>query len=135
MKRMAFKVVDRVLVLAHGFDDPSDDEWFAYVSEIKRQGNELLPQVVLTDGGRPNSVQRKMLTDVLAGRGMKVAVLSKSTLVRGVVTAISWFNRDIRPFEVHELHEALGYLGVSSSQRALVESVLTTLRGHTAKAA
>jgi hypothetical protein len=132
---MAFKVMDRVLVLAHGVDDPTDDEWFAYVTEIKRQGADLLPQVVLTEGGRPNSVQRKMLTDVLAGRGMKVAVLSKSTLVRGVVTAISWFNRDIRPFEVHELHEAIAYLGVSITQRAQIDLALTALRGQMAKAA
>jgi hypothetical protein len=76
-----------------------------------------------------------MLTDVLAGRGMKVAVLSKSSLVRGVVTAISWFNRDIRPFEPHELYEAIEYLGVQKTQRLLIESALTTLREHTATAA
>lgn len=134
-KRMAFRVVDRVLVLVHAAEDPGDDEWMEYVQEIKRQGSVLLPQIVLTDGGRPNSTQRKLLTDVLAGRGMKVAVLSASTLVRGVVTAISWFNRDIRSFEPHALGHALEYLGVPTSQDATIQAALTALRGRVAKAA
>lgn len=135
MRRMAFRVVDQVLVLVHAEQDPSDDEWMEYVLEIKRQGTLLLPQVVFTAGGRPNSVQRKMLTDVLAGRGMKVAVLSVSTMVRGVVTAISWFNRDIRAFDPSELHRALDYLGVPPAQAGLIQVALDSLRGKLAKAA
>jgi hypothetical protein len=134
-RRMAFKVVDRVLVLVHDADCPGDEEWFSYVQEIRRQGAFLLPQVVLTEGGRPNSLQRKLLTDVLGGRGMKAAVLSDNTMVRGVITAISWFNRDIRAFGALDLAGAIAYLGLPTEYQGLVRGTIASLQGELTKKA
>ena len=134
-RRMAFRVVERVLVLVHDAECPGDEEWFSYVQEIKRQGAFLLPQVVLTQGGRPNSVQRKLLTDVLGGRGMKVAVLSDHTMVRGVITAIGWFNRDIRAFESQDLAGAIAYLGLPKEHLGLVRGAIAGLQGELTKKA
>ena len=135
MKRMAFRVVDHVLVLIHAAEDPSDDEWALYLKEIKRQGTNLLPQIVVTEGGRPNLLQRKLLTDVLAGRVVKVAVLSDQTMVRGVVTAISWFNRDIKAFSGNNLMGAMTYLDVPDRLFRVIQSVTTGLRDELKRAA
>ena len=124
----AFKVVEGVLVLVHDEDCPGDEEWFTYVQEIKRQGAFLLPEIVLTRGGRPNSLQRKLLTDVLGGRAMKVAVLSDHTMVRGVITAISWFNRDIRAFGAQDLPGAIAYLGLPMAHLGLVRGTIASLQ-------
>lgn len=135
MKSMNFKVLDKVLVLVHTAENPNDEEWMSYVREIQRQGKDLLPQIVLTEGGRPNTVQRKALTDVLAGRSVKVAVLSEQAMVRGVVTAIGWFNKDIKAFSPSNLSPAMSYLGLSEAHRFVIEGSLSFLRGNLAKAA
>ena len=69
-------------------------------------------QLVATKGGGPTSTQRKYLNDLLAGRHVPVAVMSSSTAVRGVVTALSWFNRKIKAFPPEGLADALTYLEI-----------------------
>jgi hypothetical protein len=132
MKNMAFKVTGHVLILAHTSINPSDEEWISYVREVRRQGSMLLPQIVFTEGGHPNSVQRKVLVEALAGRSVRVAVLSDLVSVQGVVTAIGWFNRDIKSFAPANLAAAMHYLDIPYDHYVLIESTLSLLRSYLA---
>jgi hypothetical protein len=59
---------------------------------------------------------------------MPIAVLSDSTKIRGMVVAMSWFNREIRAFHPTALREALTHLGVPTSRAELIEHEKEKLR-------
>lgn len=128
MKNMAFKVIDRMFIVVYGSHDPTDEEWLNYLEDVKRHGIDRTMQLIATEGGGPTSTQRKILNDLLAGRHVPVAVMSGSTAVRGVVTALSWFNRKIKAFPPEGLADALSYLEIPQSRIVLIEREMTRLR-------
>jgi hypothetical protein len=85
-------------------------------------------QLIFTDGGGPSSTQRKYLNDLLAGRTVPVAVISGSATIRGTVTALSWFNRQIRAFPPTGLRDAIAYLEIPASRTELIERETAKLR-------
>jgi hypothetical protein len=44
------------------------------------------------------------------------AVVTDRTIVRGVVTAISWFSPGVRAFEPREFSEAFAFIGLRGAQ-------------------
>ena len=129
MKNMAFKVVDTLFVVVYGAANPTDEEWYRYMSVVRQRGIERTVQLIVTDGGGPNSSQRKYLNDLLAGRVVPVSVLSGSVTVRGITTALGWFNREIKAFQPSELAAALQHLGIPGHQINLMNRYITELRG------
>jgi hypothetical protein len=95
---MAFKMVDRVFIVAHGAEDPSDEEWSGYLGAVEHHGIDRTMQLVFTEGRGPTPSLTAGLNDLLAGRTMPVAVFSASAGVRARVTAMSWFNRKFKAF-------------------------------------
>ena len=128
MKNMLMSTVDRVLLVAHGEQPPTDEEWAAFMSGFANHGVDDALVLVWTEGAAPNVSQRRELTDLLAGRAVPIAVLSSSTLVRGVATAISWFNRKVRVFAPHDADAAITFLGVGAPHAAKVREELESLR-------
>ena len=88
MKTMAFGEVQGCLMLVHGPDSPSDEEWSAWLVALSRYAEKMrrVRLLVFTEGGSPSPKQRTSM-DSLAKRHQsytKVAVMTKSTFVRGV---------------------------------------------------
>ena len=54
--------------------------------------------------------------------------MSGSTPIRGMVTALSWFNREIRAFPPTGLSDALDYLQVPQSRIDLIQREMLKLR-------
>jgi hypothetical protein len=113
MKNLAFTSRGRILMAAHSAVPPSDLEWQGFLDALERHGVEGARLLVWTDGAAPNLAQREAFDKLLAGRTVTVAVLASSTFVRGVATAISWFNPTVKVFPPDKVEEALGYLGVT----------------------
>jgi hypothetical protein len=128
MRNVAIKVIDRVVLVAYGRGNPTDDEWAGYLDVIQRNGVDRTVQIIVTDGGEPTSAQRHRLNEVLAGRAVPVAVISRSARVRGTVTALSWFNRKIKAFPPSGLREAIAYLEIPSTRADLIEAELRKLQ-------
>jgi hypothetical protein len=86
------------LVLLHSAEQPSAQEWSAYVQGVEAalpSAKGTLHIFVATDGGAPNAAQRKQLAEAFdrsASPGL-THVFSTSAFVRGVVTAFSWMTR------------------------------------------
>src|SRR5690349_14838883 len=95
---------------------PSDAEWNDYLEKFRRHGPEKIRTLIFTDGRSPTAAQRKMVNDMLAGKPTTAAVICSSPLVRGVVTALSWFNPKIKVFAPNELNAALEYLNVDTKE-------------------
>src|SRR5580700_663486 len=128
MKNMAFKVIDRLFLVVFGASNPTDDEWVDYLDVTRQHGIDRTTQLIFTDGGGPTSTQRKYLNDLLAGRTVPVAVISASATIRGVVTALSWFNRRIKAFPPSGLADALAYLEIPATRAELIAREMNKLR-------
>jgi len=128
MKNLAIKVIDRLFIVVYGAHDPTDEEWDDYLALAKRNGIEQTVQLICTDGGAPTSAQRRELNEILGGRTVPVAVVSRSPRVRATVTALSWFNRAIKAFPEKGLRDALEYLEIPASRADLIEGEIQRLR-------
>jgi hypothetical protein len=127
-KTMAFEVIDRLFVVVYGTVDVTDEEWAHYLQVVDAYGVDLTTQLIFTDGGGPSASQCKYLNDMLAGRSPPVAIVSANAEVRGVVAALSWFNRNIRAFPPIDLRGAIAYLEIPESRLAFIEKKARRLR-------
>lgn len=59
-----------------------------------------------------NSIQRKEVNEMMKRRALRVVSVSDDSLVRGIVTAISWFGVDIKAYSWANLKDAVNHLGI-----------------------
>ena len=107
---------------------PTDEEWNDYVETYRKRGPETLRTLVFTDGGAPNSAQRKKVNEMLDGKTTRAAVISPNSMVRGVVTALSWFNPKIKVFAPEQLDDAFRYLEIRGAEIDTVWQVIRKLQ-------
>jgi hypothetical protein len=115
-----------VLLALHGAATPSDAEWNQYCEAIP--GVLAHPNgvgMVLTDGGAPTAAQRSVMRKKGDGATRRNAVVTDKTIVRGVITAISWFNPGVCAFEPREFSEAFTFVGLRGGQ---ITNVCTALK-------
>lgn len=125
---MAWKVIDRLVIVVLGTEEPTDAEWEDYLRAVERHGIDRTMQLVVTEGGGPNAMQRRYLSSLLARRSVPVAVVSGSVTIRAVVTAMSWFNHRIRGFPPTSLRDAIAYLAIPASRTELIEREVAAMR-------
>jgi hypothetical protein len=127
MPTMRYQQLGDTMAMVHTADAPTDQEWDEMLDHHRRHRPTRV--LVFTDGGGPTTLQRGRLNDALEGRVVKTAVVSSSQVVRGIVTALSWFNPGIRSFSPGEAPRALTYLGVAAGESApLMQQVLKLSR-------
>lgn len=127
MPNMVSKVIKNLGISVHTAKPPTNEEWQELITLMQPSDVANFRAISLTDGGAPNSAQRKSMNDYLAGRVPLSAVVTQSTVVRGVVTAMSWFNPNIKSFSPEELDAALVHLKVNRSEFALIKKEIRTL--------
>jgi len=120
---MCAELVAGVMLVVHAPSEPSREEWSHYcdyAGACRRAAQGTLRTLVVTssDAG-PNAGQRGEYKHKVAGSGNRVAVLCAGNVTRTILTAMSWFNPDMKPFALSELDRALSYLGVSRSEPLL----------------
>lgn len=138
MNNMVFRYLEGVaggglMMLVHTNRPPSDAEWDLYFREFVKHDPARIRSIAFTDGGAPSGAQRKQINDMLNGRTTRGAVVTASPFVRGVVTALSWFNAQMKAFAADEVDAALEHLGVRDDEMALVRREIQLLRrrlGH-----
>src|SRR4051812_47183159 len=110
-RAMATGVVGNITICVHTTQAPSDAEWGELVNAVKGfKDISKVKSLIVTHGGAPSSTQRRLLNDLLQGRASLCAVVSSSSMVRGVVTALNWFNPQVKTFEPSSMDEAFRYL-------------------------
>jgi hypothetical protein len=134
-KTMAFRVIEGVFVVVHGKANPEDDEWTDYLEYYKQFGRNSLKTLILTEGGGPSTKQRGQMNEALQGSTPIIALCTDSKVVRGIVTAISWFNSNIKAFPREQTQAALAYLSVNDQQaKYILDRIPALENGITAKA-
>jgi hypothetical protein len=128
-KNMVFAWAGDVLIAVHGTQAPTDEEWSNYLKTIRKVENlQEVRSLAFTDGGAPNSLQRKEINDLLKGRPGLGAVVSASTLVRSVVTAMTWFNPLMKAFPPERVDEAYAHLKLKPAEIDAVRREIANLR-------
>jgi len=126
---IAVERVGHTLVVVHGATHPSDADWAIYLVALARNIATIEAQLIITNGGSPNSEQRRASLEIAAGRPVPPsAVVTSSVLARGAVTALSWFMKDrIHAFRPDEFDEACAFIGATAEKGTLRDAV-TRLR-------
>lgn len=112
MRNMAFKQSGKMLISYYNDRPPTEEDHAASVSAIKALDLGAVRFLTFTKGGAPSAAQRKDLNELLAGREVLTAIVSDAIMMRGVVTALSWFNRNVKVYSMDDAEEAFRYLGV-----------------------
>lgn len=120
---MCVELVSGVLLVVHATVNPSRVDWSDYcdlAGEARRSAEGALRTLVLTalDSG-PNAQQRAEYKERVAGAGNRVAVVCEGNATRAILTAMSWFNPDMKPFRAGQIELALEYLGAKLSPELL----------------
>jgi len=123
---MGFRTVGDIVVVRHTKEAPTGDEWNAFIGRCRRTLDryDKMRGLIISEGGGPNSDQRGDVNELLAGRPQRVAVLNRSRWVRGVVTALSWFNPEIRAFALDQTDAAFEHLHLTTAERDAVAAAL-----------
>jgi hypothetical protein len=119
---MLFTHFDRVLIAVHDADPPTDEEWERWM-ELFRGRTETLVLVESFDGAGPNAKQRRVLAERTQGIDFGAAIMTDSTVARGIVTALSWLGMPQRAFSPGNYKQAGLYLGLTKEEleRAVAE--------------
>ena len=141
MKNMAFQKVGDYFVLVHNAIAPTDEEWDEWLQHYT-----YASILVVTDGGAPTASQRKRMklridelraspTYVPNKNEPKVATVTSSSFVRGVLTALGWFYHDsYAAFPPDHIAHALAYLDVPPRYHLSLKTAVQTLRVQLKKA-
>ena len=126
MKNAAYALLHDVVLAVHNVRNPNREEWDTYLEMMSSLREAFggdcarFRQLIFTDGGAPNATQRKAVADIARGLKnidkIKVVLVSRSVVARGIVTAFRWLGFPLRAFAPDELDEAFAFLAVSRAE-------------------
>jgi hypothetical protein len=125
---MCARYSNGLLLVVHNHNDPAAAEWAAYCELAARLHRDegYVHTLVSTPGAAPNASQRNLYKEKVPPN--KVAVVTDSTLSRAAVTAMSWFNSNLKAFRSNQFNEALAHLGVAKAEN--LHTALGELQRH-----
>jgi hypothetical protein len=130
-KTMLVEYVPSLILVAHGREDPSDSDWFAYVDQLHKSQDypNFRGVLVTTLGGAPNAGQRKALQPIAAARPFRTCICTDSMVARGVIIAINWlFSMPIHALPYEGVEHALQLLQVPPEERGVVMAAVARMR-------
>jgi len=117
------------MVFLHTPRPPTRDEWVQCMEMLERRaatgGFSKARVLVVTDGGGPDVVMRGELQAFFKkhGHAPKTAVVTTSVFSRGIVTAVGWFNPNIKAFAPVHFQAALEHLGLTRAAPRLLREL------------
>lgn len=128
MKNAAYRLLHDVVIAVHNVRNPNREEWDEYLKivaslRVAFDGDcARFRQLIFTDGGAPNAMQRKAVADLARGLEnrdkIRVVIVSRSVIARGIVTAFRWLGFPLGSFAPDELDQAFAFLAVSKAEAA-----------------
>lgn len=140
MRNIAWKLVGDTMIAVHTSRPFSDAEGLAYIDDMVAAANarggdlSMLRNLVVTEGGGPNTAQRKLASERLQKlknwNKATSAVVSSATSVRGIVTVLHWFNMNIKAFPPQRIEEAFTFLGIGKEEAEQILAELPRLKAQ-----
>jgi hypothetical protein len=121
-----FGIYGRLMFIAHAPGEPKSESWRAFVEIATEHANApgaSAGWLVYGERAGLSAAQRKQCSEIMEQHRVSLAVLTRSTFTRRVITAISWLTREkrIKPFDTLDLPGAFAYLGVERSAVARLQ--------------
>jgi hypothetical protein len=128
-RAMVWHVEGRLCVVVHDVNEPTDNEWHHYLESMRTTPRvKELCVLIRSMGGGPTGVQRQRLQQRVGKYPPPVAILAApTTAMRGIGTALRWFNGHVGVFEPTQLEAACDHLGLSKFERAAAAMCLARL--------
>ena len=124
-----FQLVDECFIIVLKEEVISDQQWSEWVSAVKvMPAGQQIRMLVDSDYG-PSAMQRKEMNEALGSRRMRIAVLSDSSVAKGIMFFVNLSKKiDIKGFSPYELDAALQFLGYEGSSANAIRNGLLALR-------
>ncbi len=129
MKEAIFKleVLEDLLIGLTTVGPIPDPVWDDFIRHLKKP--EITKYIGTVVGAtEANSVQRKAAAEVFKARKLPVVVVTESSLVRGLVTAVSWMGANVKAFDWPDVRKGLDHLGVTGSQQEKAVAIIQRLK-------
>jgi hypothetical protein len=130
----AFEVVSdlELLVSYQGPQNPTDEEWAAYVEVLARlhQAPNGYRYFTISEGGHPSGAQQARVKAAVNGFNPAVAIVSSSIAIRFVGSVLALVNRKVQVFPPHELAEAYRHIGLPPGAVPRLEAIVGRLRSQ-----
>jgi len=124
--QLKWKIVDDVIIGVSGSGELSDAQWKEFIADM--MANPVTKYLQFAVGATQlSSVQRKMGIDAVAEKKVKIVMVTDSTVVRGIVTAASWFGLKVSSWRPTQLDEAVKDLGVPAVKQDAIVKVAQDL--------
>lgn len=134
MPTLVFEQTPACIIAIFGGQAITDREWDAYLAAIEESTRRAAAAraLVITGNVAPSPAQRRRLDAAIHSvrEQLKVAIVTNSTFVRGVVSAFAIFVRGYRAFDEDALDEALAYLDVRGHHADEVRAAVIRLRAR-----
>ena len=131
-KTLKFAKVGQCFLLVLGHEPPSEADWDAYLEFLEKTLSLREPARLLVSsaGGAPSAAQRAKLqvTTKPHAEKAKIAVLTASSVVRGAVTALSWFTKGYAAFHPDAVDDSLKFLALSTIDSVKVRNELRMMQ-------
>ena len=126
---IADELVGGTLVVVHKPVPPLASEWTVHCKEIAERRSAIRGVIVVAKGPGPDTLQREELQKSWEGGAPPpIAIMSKSAIVRGVLTALNWFMANkLKPFAETDYEGAFRYLQLDDKERAEVLAAIRRL--------
>lgn len=123
--------IDGVRVALHSAKNPTPADWEQALEWTR--GRMRLPArpvryLILTEGGAPSGTQRAEFNKLVKNQQILTAIVTSSTITRGIVTAMAWINSSIRAFREDDIDGALLYLGIPATDFSRFNEAIAALR-------
>jgi hypothetical protein len=105
---------------------PSSADWSEYIQDAR--GASFTGVLVIGEDNKLGPTQRADVEDLLKRHNARNAVVTSSTITRGVLTALRWFGLPIKAFLPSDLDGALKFLAVPQAQHNDVLATLEKLK-------
>ena len=117
-------------MVVHGAQSPSPLEWEGVLRDdllrVKAGQKAERCTLVITYGGGPDGEQRRRLAEQMDHEHAPTCIMTRSIIVRGIVSALSFFNRRMKMVGLEEREAAFDHLGLSKAERAAFNASATT---------
>jgi hypothetical protein len=144
MTNVAFKIImGKWILCVYGPLDATNEDVAEIIKVMRTLNLKQVRMLTYTMGGTLSAQQRKEINAVVEGYNPPLAVLIANPLARGVITALSWFNKNVKAFSPDDELDAFNYLGIpvdmqeqcSEELHRLIEEMesrrFKPVRGHT----
>ncbi|HEY2734441.1 MAG TPA: hypothetical protein VGI70_10680 [Polyangiales bacterium] len=122
----AWTYFDSLVFIAHRPGRMREVDFAEYLADMYTKAG-VTGAVVIPNNAVPLPGQRAQIQHWMESRHARVAVLSDSILVRGAVTALSWFDLPIHAFAPHYTDDALKYVALPVQRWAAAKLALASL--------